>query len=51
MSIYEDIINDFFAELKKDNKFPAEIREDLELLLKNDMIKSDDIIAIIKRRL
>lgn len=51
MSIHKDVLNEFFEELKNDNEFPKGIRNDLYALLKRDKIKSDDIIAIIKRRL
>lgn len=49
MTIYGDILSDFFNELQNDNDFPNEIMEDLKILLQKEKIKSYDIISIIKR--
>lgn len=49
MSIYEDILKEFFEELKEDNEIPNAIMEKLEILIEEDKIKSDDIINMIKR--
>jgi chorismate mutase len=48
MTIYEDILTDFFKELDEDAEFPKEIRRKLEILLENK-IKSDDIVSMIKK--
>lgn len=49
MTIYKEILSDFFNELELDRDFPTEIRIDLEMLLQNERIKSDEIVSIIKR--
>jgi len=49
MTIYKEILSDFFNELKSDRDFPTEIRIDLEILLQKERIKSDEIVSIIKR--
>ncbi|MFA0832639.1 MAG: hypothetical protein ACC609_01365 [Methanobacterium formicicum] len=48
MSIYEDLLNDFFNELAEDESIPSEIIANLREKLKNGQIKSNDIINLIK---
>lgn len=48
MGIYEDILSDFFNELKDDDNFPNEIVKQLEGILKRGTIKAEDIIFMIK---
>ncbi|BDZ71422.1 hypothetical protein [Methanobacterium petrolearium] len=49
MSIYEDLLTDFFKELSGDSEIPNGILADLEEQLRNGQIKSSDIVDIIKR--
>ena len=49
MSIHEDVLNEFFEELKDDDKFSNELVENLEKLLQKDKVNSEDIINLIKR--
>ena len=48
MSIYEEMLNDFFKELADDDMIPSEIMANLKEKLKNGQIKSNDIVNIIE---
>jgi len=49
MSIYEDVLNDFFIELIEDSKISNELLINLKEQLEKGQIKSNEIVDMIKK--